>query len=280
MEVKRARELVELAEERAELLKIRITEVLRSSTRIAVLHGPNCRGLARHLTTVIKLSRPEMDVLYMDADYAHNTLIPYISENLDAVLLLSHDARSLVRAATASRLLGVRTLAVTQRLSEQVRRVLEGVELIELEAEVLHLAALIASVRIGASLGSAARVERLQRETVFSTVVDELGERYAHEVEALREGYTLIASPSMESLAEFLRVRGLTAFTIAEAGGIKSIERALIAYTSSEEHEVTDTVIRLRASGKQLKTLRLNTDPLTAPIYGIILALKALSGTK
>ena len=279
MEGRRARDIVEEAEARADLLATHLTSVLRSSARIAVLHGPNCRGLARHLATVIKLCRPDTDVFYMDADYAHNTLLPYIAENLDAVIVLSQSLSHLARAATASRLVGLRTLAVTTSVPERVRHAVRGVELIELEPESLHLSTLIASIRVGASLGGAARIERLRRETSFSTVVEDLGRRYGREIDAIRSGFTVVASISMESLAEFLRSRGARALTLAEAASTLP-KRALLAYSSSEEHEVLETATRLRAEGSEVAMLRINTDPLTAPIYGIILALKALSGAK
>jgi hypothetical protein len=96
-------------------------------------------------------------------------------------------------------------------------------------------------------------------------------------VDALAGGVEVIAyTPSTEAGAVYALGKGL-ARSLAPLHAIGSLRgsRVLAAYTSVEEHAYRQALLAARMRGVEVAEARINTDPLTAPLYLALAALRA-----
>jgi len=280
------KEVAKRSEEEARRVFEKLAPLAKEAKRIAVLYTGKARGLAKHVSTVLTLSKPEIGVLLYSLDYAYTTLLPYIADRVDLVLAISTEAHGAAvgRIAGCSRLLGLKVAVVSPPLPQQLRDYMHQseIEILELEKSILRLSMLLASLMIGVELGKdVSRMRRLENELSVVEVVEDLVDRYRQDLEALKARPMIFYSESMETVGEELSERGLLALPIDEL-----ISRAsevnekslLLIYASYEDQLVNEKMVKLALSGAKVSSrrLRINTDPLTAPVYGVLLTIAAL----
>ncbi|HDI02138.1 MAG TPA: hypothetical protein ENF93_00680, partial [Ignisphaera sp.] len=150
----------------ADTFSSQIAEILKSyfltNTRILILFCGYTQGLAKHLTTLLKIVDPSKNILIMPADYAHNVLLPYISDDIDLVLLLSSKGAEtcLARASSSLAMLGIKSVVLTTNLPQNYKRYIYTNQLIEIPHNIFRLALLQGWIKLVLELkGSSARIE-------------------------------------------------------------------------------------------------------------------------
>ncbi len=259
---------------------------LNKANNIAILSCGNTKGLALHLFTLLKIARTTANVFLLDADYAYNILLPYIGDEIDIAILFT-DMRSskyLPRIYQSLLLNGIRTVALVHRmLSEEGRNMAkrydEYITSIEIDKDIYRISILHSNLRLGLSIskGSSARIERMAKELELSSVVDELYRKYEREVEGMGKCRTILYTKSLQSVGEELNDMGFNTVEIPLVRDMEIVQGPiLIMYTTAEEHLANELLVELTRKGvnrEKILNIRINTDPLTAPIYGHILLL-------
>ncbi|MCI4436397.1 MAG: hypothetical protein JHC33_06245 [Ignisphaera sp.] len=273
---------VELSEEASNTLAKELLTRLRGKERVAILFCGASEGVARHLETVLRLANEKINAVVVNGDYASNMLLPYISEGLEASIVLTspHSIGCLNRVAYTSRILGLDTLLIAPRplplASGPLQQVLEGS--IEIEASMYRLTVSLASIKLGLAMNSdVKRIKRLENEVSVASVVEDMIKVYSKTVEDVEKCRTVVVTHSLLSVGEELGELGYIYTTVDKASMVWQAipEATALFYTSAEEHIVREELahtLRVRTQPKHVVHVRINTDPLTAPIYGLIMA--------
>ncbi|MEM1542076.1 MAG: hypothetical protein QW101_03305 [Ignisphaera sp.] len=248
------------------------------------------RGLATYIGILLKISKPSLNILTLDAEYCHNIVVPYIAEDIDKVVLVSSPAsvNCVYRVAQTVSTMGLDTLmflptTVASLIRGRVDVSSEKLEIIEIESTIYRVTVLQTFLRIALYIGgkSVARIRRIEKELELKSIVNELVEKYAHELSMYRDVKHIAVSKALTIVGEELVDRGVQAFIINESFGIQKIEAPLfLIYTSVEEHIVNEFVLNLVRNGVErsnIMHLRINVDPFTAPIYSIIIMCYIMS---
>ncbi|MEL9940153.1 MAG: hypothetical protein QW632_01585 [Ignisphaera sp.] len=260
-----------------------------SKKSIAIIYCGSVEGVARHLESILRISRPGTNLLTMHGDYIHNIMLPYVSESIDQALIFSHSLATscLLRAYQSLKLLGIDLLAVVSKPTG-VERPLKFDEenIIEIDENVYRVATTLASIKIGVELGgSIQRIKRMEQEVTLSSIVGDIIKKFREDADKVRECELIATTHSMLSVAEELGDIGYLYTTVDKLHKLIMIARSVgIFYTTAEEHIVRETIINVKrlAMQKSFVEIKVNTDPFTAPLYGLIIAsyisLKNLRG--
>lgn len=261
-------------------------EFLRGEKKPIIAYGAG--GLPAALTLywaeIILLNHTP---LILSADAATYHLLPY-RENLKIILLTTSSRdNSAYRLMETARLVGHRLLAVSPRPPEQLERLFEPHIHVELEEGIpgalgesmlaLKAAYMLAGRRRG-------RINRLEEEIgSLAAVMREVEERYgeaAGEMAGMAGGELTVAyTPIM--LGPALRIAEIMggashAPRLAEASALASqaeIKGSVgLLYTSVEEAAARNLRTRILKEGLRMIEVGFNTDPLTAQIYGLMVA--------
>ncbi len=251
-----------------------VCEEIRSFTsslrNLVLLFCGDLRGVARHLATVLTLAT-NTSITYMEGDYAYNTLLPYLERSEMGILLLAASESCLYRVASACSLLAVPTLVISTKIRDEVKRRIRNVKILELEHDIV-LTVLHATLRIAAQ-SSEQRLKRLESELDLGTVVNEVVELYVQKLHSVaRKESLLVYSYSMEPAVDTLPIEKQSMEREARANNVT------ILYASTEDPLAAEYAFRLRRTNPSTNIvfLRINTDPLTAPLYARIALLSAL----
>jgi len=237
--------------------------------------GP-LHGVSNHLAAALKLFRGVRAVGVVPADsYAH-LLAPYAEEGQGAVIHLVYPGAEacLVRSAALG-ILRVPRLVVSGRLDDRARRFVYGAELLEVGGP-YTITLLHAALRL-ASSGRGARSARLESELELEPVVHELLERYGPVLEELRGVgdvevlHSFSMTPAAEELYRVLVSYGRRARLTPHYHTPSGAELCLALYTTAEEHTIREKVVAAARRCRRVLHIGVGTDPVTAPIYVLIL---------
>lgn len=184
----------------------------------------------------------------------------------------------------ASLYTGARLAIISPRLPPLLRdRLGEEPRLLELDGVytiLAPIAAALLALEIGESRGySGTRVKRVEREVLTLTeVLDDLLERFSDTARRAAEcrsvECTVIYTPTMRSAAILhsllygSRPLGVQDALAAFMGGVGG--RVLLMYTRGDADAVREVRFRALSRGASLVEVVMPTDPLTAPIYTIL----------
>ncbi len=178
-------------------------------------------------------------------------------------------------------------VAAPTPLPEVIRTKLGGVSFIDLgPSEGPWLLASLVSIALassGAGRGPEVRRSRVSEEALtLEEVVDDLISHYEGVLGRLasfvREPYVVTATPTLWAVAEALaysrimKSRRLLVRPSAVSEVVRFINRVLMIQTDVEEYSLRHIKSLSLTAATRFAELRLRTDPLTAPLYGLILA--------
>lgn len=234
--------------------------------------------MATHIGTAIRIALPSANVTVFDGDYCYNILLPYVADEIHSVLLLSSmvGVKCVFRVIQALASMGIKTLSLLPAISvsglrDYISRGVPGLEVIEVESDVYRFAVMLSTLRLALEIGGdKARIKRIEKELKLKDVVNELIDRYR---EVLSRKYDRIAvTKALLSAAEELVDRRIPILVLGRQLGDDQIQ--LLVYTSVEDHIVNEYVMDITRKGvraSEIPMIRINTDPLTAPIYALVL---------
>ncbi len=279
-------ESIRRVEETSEKIYRILYNELDKSNNIAVLSCGNSKGLALHLFTILKIAKVNINIFLLDADYAYNILLPYIGEGIDVAILFTDtkSSKCLFRIYQSLLLSGIKTIALIHKvLSEEEKNIAkrydEYITIMEIDRDIYRISILHSNLKLGLMLSkeSSARIKRIARELEMVSIVEELSKKYYREIKELEKCRTILYTKSLQSVGEELSEMGFNSIELPLLKSIDIIQKPmLIMYTTVEEHIVNELLIEFIRKGinkENVFSIRINTDPLTAPIYGHILLL-------
>lgn len=241
----------------------------------------NTEGLAIHLGTSVRIAKPNINIAIFDGDYCHNVVMPYIAEEVSGALLLSSitGIKCMYRVTQALSVMGINTLSIasvpiTSNLKGYIDRLSRGIDVIEIDSSLYRFVVLHLSLRLALELGGReiARIKRIERELDIGSIVNELIDRYIDKTLLNKKIGLVSITKSLLPAGEELIDRGIP-IALVGRDKIENQPQVLI-YTSVEEHIVNEYMVELsrkRDAKPDIRTVKINTDPLTAPLYALIL---------
>lgn len=183
-------------------------------------------------------------------------------------------------------LTGHRVTLISEPLPEIIKLRFRGVERTEVAWGSMGLLKLLSILAYTASsLGRRdlhVRTKKIKEESLsLAEVADDLVERYSRELkmikEALSEPYLITYTPTLEPVAELASLelsRGLAVMVNIPAVHLyvgKVFNKVLAFTTDVEAYTVRYYFNRIVEKGGTIGEVRLKTDPLTAPLYALLL---------
>lgn len=277
-------DIVKKSEEVAGNLAQALGKVFSKNRFTLIMYCGNTEGLAQHLCSAIKIADPSINIAYFDADYSHNIVLPYLTETLSSALLLSNatDVNCAFKVLQALSLLGVETTALLPTVTvttfkNHAEKWSQNIYLQELDNNIYRLSILQASLRLAITLAgnNIARIKRIERELNMSNIVKELIDRYANAITLAKSLVkpSIAVTKALMPAAEELMDRGIATLVIGRHSPEEKNPNLLV-YTSVEEQTVNEYLLKLTRKGikrSEIPTIRINTDPLTAPVYALII---------
>ncbi|MCS7111948.1 MAG: hypothetical protein N3D82_03520 [Ignisphaera sp.] len=286
---------VKRSEDSSSKISQELVDHIKKSGNILIAHCGATYGLVQHTTSILKISKPELALMAADGDYTHNVMLPYIAETLDLAIIYSdavHE-RAVARLLHSVLINNIRTIfilpnVIYERYRAQWSREFGNIDIIEIDSDIYRLTLLLASLKVGINIGSAvARINRMKDELEISSVVEDVVDRYRDAIEMLKSCRNIIVSKTMLPLGEYLEEHGYNMYvmnapsrTLLNRIATPS-ETFVLAYSSIEDHIVNEFTMEALRKGflkERFVDFRINTDPFTAPIYGILISMAAILG--
>jgi len=250
---------------------------------LVIFYCGNAEGLAQHICTTLKIARPSLNIVVFDGEYGHNIVLPYIAYDVSSALLISgvSDISCTYRALQALTLTGVETVAIlptvtTEIVRSYIRRWSQTVHMVEVDSTLYRLSLLHSSLRLALSLADkdTTRVRRIEKELDIKSVARELIEEHKQVVGLGKKlsSYAVAVSRALLAAGEELIDRGFEV-TVIGRHGAETLPPKLVVYTSVEEQVVNEYMTKLTRRGigrGEITIMKINTDPLTAPLYALI----------
>ncbi len=245
---------------------------------------------------------PGYPVIDASIDTLTYHIAPY-TENLGIIVFVEKGTEnSLIRLLDSAHYTGNHVLLVTPQPLQQVKARLRGQQLIQIE----HPRRILGQVLLASISGyeiadkvrgrdeKALRFNRLRIEVHdYSSIVDELLSIYSSELRAFADVLDRVSviayTPTMESPAYYLQSivleRTGKLLPLVELTSIvsfvedKALRDNLIALfsTTVEEYSVKELLFKSMIARNKIIELKIRTDPLTAPVYAIILLEELMS---
>lgn len=265
-----------------------LAEHLRGSSHPLIAYGAG--GLpAAHALSLATTILLEAEPILLPADEATYHILPYRTGlKITLFSALPRDS-SAYRLLETARLVGHRVAAVMPPPPEELEERMRIHTLIHppLRATVLAEAMLALKAAYTLAPRSRGRQERLGREVgSLAEIHGELWDRYAETAEEIllaaeENAVTVSYTPSMMGpayeAAQRLGEATGRRIPLAEASSLtRSLhpgERVAVFYTTVEELAVRELRAAASRRGARLIEVGLNTDPLTAQIYGLMIAM-------
>jgi hypothetical protein len=252
------------------------------------------RGLGRYLAQLVN-SLTSSNAYYVEPYELTYYIAPY-DENreVDVLVTATPDGfPDLYILLDQLVLTGHRVTVLSGTLPEQLKSRFSYVDAVEVPWDELGLLRLVQLLAYSvASLGRRdlqRRVRRVLDEcTSLHTVVEELVERYKEELDALRSTlvrpHVVTYTPTMEVAAQLLvygsdRSLAVLADPPSVHTYLRRVSRDVVAFTTDVEvYSLRYHLGRVAELGGRVVELRLRTDPLTAPLYALILVYYVILG--
>lgn len=272
-------EIAKKAEEFSEIVAIKLKEFFQRDRVTVAIHCGNTEGLAIYLSSVLRIAKPDINIAVLDGDYGYNIVIPYIAEDISSVILLSSavGTRCMYRVLQALSTIGIETLSIApiitaSNVKEHLARWGQRLEFLEINENIFRLTLLQAFLRLALEIGGrdVARIRRIKGELSLSNIVKELIDRYPIPVD-INRGMVMITK-SLLPAGEELMDKGIPVLVLGKHMSEEKLP-TLIVCTSVEEHIVNEYMVEImrKIGGVKIPIIKLNVDPLTAPIYALIL---------
>lgn len=183
-------------------------------------------------------------------------------------------------------LTGHRVALVTEPLPESMRVRFGSVELAEVQLGRMGLLKLLASLAYSVSKVARGelrrRADRVAGECLsLAQVADELVEMYSEELKAIRgvflEPHIVTYTPTMEPVAEMVSLGyGKSLAIMADISSAhlyvdRFARKVLLFTTDVEVYTVRYYLTKIAERGGKVVEVRVRTDPLTAPLYALLL---------
>ncbi len=272
-----------------------VLELVRRSTdgrRQVIVSSVGVFGSAGRYLTYLLNSLTGVSAFYVEPHELMYYVVPYDEgREIDVLLVVTPGgANDLYMLLDQLILTGHRVALVSEPLPEVIKRRLGGVDAVEVSWSSMGLLKLL--VLLAYSVSSVgrrelhARARRIREECLsLAEVADELVERYDEELrvirEALSEPYVVTYTPTLEPAAELV-ASGLSKGLAVVAGVqraylyVGKIFSKVLAFTTDVEvHALRYHLNRVIERGATVSEVRLRTDPLTAPLYALLLVYHA-----
>lgn len=262
-----------------------IADFIRGSGKVITTTSDFYESPARYASIVFS-SLTDRDVRYVDPQDLMYYIAPYDESRESGIIIYSsneglHNLRLLVDQLLWT---NHRVLVITQsRLSEDLEYRLSSSTVINIDTDewLLHTH-IITSLTAGelASSDSVRRARIIKELSLLDVaVLEDLLQTYDKVLRELRKFITdpfiTTASPSMWGVAEELAYRYSPNTYLVRPEAISKhvsrVRRVLIISTEVEEHSLKPVRGLSITQGVEVFPLSLRTDPLTSPIYGLLL---------
>uniref|UniRef100_A0A7C5Z0D5 SIS domain-containing protein n=1 Tax=Ignisphaera aggregans TaxID=334771 RepID=A0A7C5Z0D5_9CREN len=279
------------AEETSEKISLKLANIIRNSNTVLLIYCGATYGLAQHMLSILKISKPQLSLTAIDGDYAYNILLPYIAETIDLAIVFS----DIVHEKTLTRLLQSiflnnikSTFIIPNILYEkhkmQWNRGFENINIIEIENNIYRLTLLLTAMKTGIYIGeSITRINRMKNEIEIASIVEEIIHRYKYAIDALKTNKNVIVSKTMIPVGEYLEEHNYNVYIMNETPKylllsdlINTLNVLIVIHSSIEDHIVNEFIVDSVRKGlrkEQFINMRINTDPFTAPLYGILVSM-------
>ncbi len=267
-----------------------ISEFLRSSRKVILTHTGPYTSSVRYASLVLN-SLSDIKCFWMHPQDLMYYLAPYEGEEATSVLITSPDEgiNTLTMLLDQLKWTGHRMALITQHdLPEIIAyKVPETVAYVNLNTSEWLMATHVLLARATASVcREGLRHERLVREVSnLIVVVDDLIEEYEDDLrkvaDFIREPVVITSSPTMWGVAELIAYsrNARRGRYLVEPEAVPQVAayvgKVLLIRTDVEEYSMRLIKSLQMTSSVSVLELKLHTDPLTAPVYGLMLA-KAL----
>ncbi len=287
---KRVRGLEEWAERNNSV----VAGFVEESERLAITYTGLGIVPARIFSSYLYVLSPNKNIISGCIDTVTYHIAPYTEDTRVILFAEKGVENSVIRLVDTVYYTGNKLLIISPPPAEYIRKRLKNTILIEAPGEDTILAETLLAVRAGYSVAlkykgredRELRFNRLRIEVAdFSSIIDELKTIYSIELDTIKtsiEHIDLITyTPTMEPVAH--RLQALIASKTGNPPPIVDITRALrlledlkiktmlLFSTSVEEYSVRELLFRSRAKRIEVIELKIKTDPLTAPVYGLLL---------
>jgi len=252
------------------------------------------RGLGRYLAQLVN-SLTSSSAYYVEPYELTYYIAPYDeSREAEVVATATPDGYSdLYLLLDQLVLTGHRVTVLSGDLPEQIKSRFSYVDSLEVlwdELGLLRLAQLVAYSVASLSRGDLRRRARrvLDECTSLHVVADDLVERYREELDALRSTlvrpHVVTYTPTMEVAAQLLaygsdRSLAVLADLPSVHAYLRRVSKDVVAFTTDVEvYSLRYHLSKVAELGGRVVELRLRTDPLTAPLYALILVYYVILG--
>jgi len=252
------------------------------------------RGLGRYLAQLVN-SLTSSSTYYVEPYELTYYIAPYDeSREVDVIATATPDGYSdLYILLDQLVLTGHRVTVISGNLPEQLKGRFSYVDLVEVpwnELGLLRLAQLVAYSVASLSRGDLRRRARrvLDECTSLHIVVEDLVERYREELNTLRSilvrPHVVTYTPTMEVAAQLLaygsdRSLAVVADLPSVHAYLRRVSKDVVAFTTDVEvYSLRYHLNKIAELGGRVVELRLRTDPLTAPLYALILVYYVILG--
>ncbi len=289
-------EKVKRIEEWAKKSSVEVTNFVAGSSRLAITYTGLGIVPAKIFSSYLYVLSPNKNILFGCIDTITYHVTPY-TENTSIILFSEKGVEnSIVRLMDASYYTGNKLLIVSPSPADYIRKRLRNTSLIEVPGANTILAETLLAVQAGYNIAlkykqendRELRFNRLRVEVAdFSSIISELQSIYSLELKSLGESLEeingIIHTPTMEPVAYMLQVviaektrRIIPVIDVTRA--IKVIGERLVENqfyvllsTSVEEYSTRELLFKARLNRIRVEELKVKTDPLTAPVYGLLL---------
>lgn len=249
---------------------------------VLLVYCGNTEGIAYHMYSTLKIAKPSLNVSVFDGDYCYNIVLPYLVEEISSAILISSvlNVSCMYRVVQALLLMGIEAAVITPTLTmprfrDYMSKWGQRLRIIELDNEVYRLSLLQVSLRLALELGGRgiARVKRFEKEVELKSIVSDLVDKYSNIIKLSRSLTPLVVAITRAILpaGEELMDRGVPIVILGKYTP-EELTPKILVYTGVEEHMVNEYITKLARKGvkkEELLTIKLNTDPLTAPMYAL-----------
>ncbi len=297
--MRRNKSLIETVRELEEWAKkesSRIADFVGESERLAITYTGLGIIPTRVFSSYLYVLSPNKNILSGCIDTVTYHIAPYTDDT--SVILFSEKGveNSIVRLMDTVYYTGNKLLIVSPKPAEYVRKRQRNTVLLETPYDNAILAETLLAVQAGYRIAlkykksedRELRFNRLRIEVAdFSSIIGELESIYSVELADLKTSMdkidAVIYTPTMEPVAHLLQTvvaekTGRLIPVIDVTRAIRVLDERLVrsqlyvlASTTVEEYSVRELLFKARINRSQVIELKIKTDPLTAPVYGLFI---------
>ncbi len=281
-------------EEQVAEYRTRVEDFIKNTQRIALVYGGSGIISSSIAYWYFKLLRPEVATFMYSIDEFIYHVAPYMQFKPDVLGVFGEGQdNNIIRLRDIGESLGLNYLILSPEIHQNVKSRIRSENIVIFNAmnNTLCMSLLLAkAITSTITLHKTLRAKRLISEVKdFSIIAQELYDKYKEVIEDVERliyttknilvTYTPTMLPPAYSLFYDLRLKGLDANVINITLALQLAQEhsqpgiGLIVFsTDVESHLVNELLFKARARGYKVVDIRLKTDPLTAPIYGLFLS--------